>query len=157
VAEVPALNYTTKIAVSRSIAEIQAMLGEHGASGVMVRFADRAPVGVTFSLTGPHGDRAFALPVDVAAVHRLLLKQEAAGEFRSLRRAAGTFSSPEHAARVAWRVAKDWLEAQLAVVEAHMATLDQAMLPYLVTDERGTTLYELYARSEQAALEVGYE
>jgi hypothetical protein len=38
---------------------------------------------------------------------------------------------------------KDWLAAQLALIEAQRATMDQIMLPYLRTD-RGITVYEAF-------------
>jgi hypothetical protein len=84
----------------------------------------------------------------VPAMHTLLAADAAAGR---IRRAYGT---PEHAARVAWRVIKDWLEAQLALIDARMAALDQVMLPYLLVDE-DRTLYAAYRDQERAALDTG--
>ena len=65
------------------------------------------------------------------------------------------FADALRAERVAWRVIKDWLEAQLALIDAQMATLDQVMLPYLVIDATGKTLYGSYRDREQVALEAG--
>ena len=45
------------------------------------------------------------------------------------------------AARVAWRIIKDWLEAQLALVSAELADLEQVFLPY-AQNGAGVTLYE---------------
>ena len=59
----------------------------------------------------------------------------------------------EQAQRVAWRIVKDWLEAQLAIIETEMVTLDQVMLPYMQGDN-GQTVYELY-RDQQLALGTG--
>lgn len=147
------LNYTTTIPVARTVGEVQAMLAEHGADAVGVRYANRLPVGVSFTLTTPHGVRAFNLPVDVDAVETLLVTQEAAGQ---LRKAAprGGWANREQAARVAWRIVKDWLEAQLALIAAEMATLDVVMLPYLVIDGVGGTLAQRYRESGTAALEA---
>lgn len=55
--------------------------------------------------------------------------------------------APEQAERVAWRVAREWLLAQLAIIEAQMATLDQVMLPYLQVDGQ-KTLYAAYRERE---------
>lgn len=144
----PTLNYSTNIPVSRTVGEVQALLAAHGADRIAVRYSGKQPVGISFTLTG---SRAFTLPVNVEGVHALLVRQERAGEFRKLRRAAGTYSSPEHAARVAWRVLKDWTEAQLAIIEAGMATLEQVMLPYLHVDGE-TTLYQAYLEHGRRAL-----
>jgi hypothetical protein len=55
---------------------------------------------------------------------------------------------------VAWRVVKDWLEANLALVAAQMATIDEVMLPYLHVDG-DRTLWQAYREREQAALTAG--
>lgn len=44
-----------------------------------------------------------------------------------------------------------WLEAQVTLVQAQMATLDQVMLPYLLTAE-GRTLYEVFKARELGEL-----
>ena len=146
----PTLNYTTSVPVTRTLAEVQHMLAEHGADAVAVRFTDKQPVGVSFTLATAHGPRAYTLPVNVAGVHRLLIEQHRAR--RGVQRAQTT---PEHAARVAWRVLKDWLAAQLAIIDARMASLDQVMLPYLHAEPGSDrTLYELFQEREQRAIDA---
>lgn len=151
----PPLNYTTKISVADTIGEISTMLPKHGARSVSMEYdTDGRPVGVAFTLRTPHGDRSFALPVNVDGVHAMLQQHEQRGAFRAARKRAGAFSSREHAERVAWRVLRDWLEAQLAIIAAGMAQLDQVMLPYL-RDDAGRTLYDRYREREQSALPAG--
>lgn len=139
------LNYTTKIAASKTIAEVQTLLAKHGASRIAVDYLDGQPSGLTFALVTPHGPRLFTLPVDVDAMHRLLSAEHKAKRLGSLSTAVAT--SRDHAERVAWRVIKDWLAAQLALVQTEMAALDQVMLPYLHVDgER--TMYAAYCDRE---------
>lgn len=149
----PLLNYTTRIPTGRTVADVSAMLGRNGAQHVLTHYGDEGTAtGVTFSLRGPHGIRAYTLPVDIAGVHRALAAERRAGRLPGGPKAC----SPEQAARVAWRIARDWLDVRLALIEAQMATLDQIMLPYLHvdTDADGTpvTLHQRYAEREQAAL-----
>lgn len=147
------LNYTTSISVSKTASEMQQMLGRHGASSVVTQFgADQEEVGIGFTLVGPHGERAFSLPVNVEGVHKLLIRAVAAGKTKSLSKARAR--SREQAARVAWRVAKDWLEAQLAMVQAQMVGLDEVMLPYLRVDG-DVTLYQRYRERESNLLSAG--
>ncbi len=143
------LNYTTKVPVAATIGEIQQLLGAAGASAIMLGYADREPVSVMFSLPGPLGDRVFALPVDAVAMGKVLRGHRIAGGM-----SRAVYESPEHASRVAWRVVKDWLAAQLALVDAHMASLDQVMLPYLRVDGE-TTLYQAYLTNAAAAIGAG--
>jgi|HubBroStandDraft_3_1064219.scaffolds.fasta_scaffold219861_3 hypothetical protein len=138
------LNYTTTIRAEKTANECLELLGAHGASAVAITYDDKQPSGISFLLATPHGPREFRLPVNVGGMHKSLLKA----------RVPARYNSTEQARRVAWRVAKDWLEAQLAIVEAQMATLDEAFLPYLQV-ESGQTLYEAYREREALALEAG--
>jgi hypothetical protein len=138
---VPLLNYTTTIAPGKTVADMQAMLVEAGAASVMADYAAGKPVGLTFRIVTAHGPRTFSLPVDPAPVHALLRADPEVTKRRV--RDAGSI---EHAERVAWRILKDWLEAQLALIASQMVTLDQVMLSYMVVDEVGTTVWERYQR-----------
>lgn len=145
------LNYSTTIAASKTVGEMQAMLAQHGAGSVSVDYDDGRAVGLSFALTTLHGPRHFTIPVDVPAMQRLLIRQDKAGQLRSGRKDQRT--SMEQAERVAWRVMKDWLAAQLALVESQMASLDQVMLSY-VQVQPGITLYQAYSDREQRAIEA---
>jgi hypothetical protein len=122
---VPALNYTTAVPVARTTGEMQEILGKAGADAVAVMYQGGKPVGMSFSLDTPSGQRSFTLPVDVPAVQKLLTSQKRGNKRVDDR--------PAQAERVAWRIVKDWLAAQLALIDAQMASLDEVMLPYLVT------------------------
>lgn len=144
------LNYTTKIEAARTVGECQQILAQAGASAVAVEYDSGRPVGLSFRLDTPHGRRNFTLPVNVDGMQRVLAKEAAAG--LRIHTAGVRVESREHAARVAWRVVKDWLEANLALIAAGMASLDETMLPYLhVAPEK--TLYAAY-REREAALEL---
>jgi hypothetical protein len=145
----PTLNYTTTIAVTKTVAEMQTMLGAHGADAIMVRYANRAPVAVSFSMVGPAGERtSYTLPVDVNAMLGVLAKQWRDGKI------ARRYATQEQAERTSWRVVKDWLAAQLALIEAQMASLDQVMLPYLHVDVE-TTMYQAYLEHGRRAITEG--
>jgi hypothetical protein len=148
------LNYTTSIPVAQTAGECQAILAAAGAASVAVHYEDGQQSGMSFTLKTPHGIRAFTLPVDIDAMRRVLTKAERDGQFAAAKRRAGAYSSREHAARVAWRVVKDWLEATLALIAAQMTTIETVMLPYLHVDG-DRTLWEAYRDREQAALEAG--
>jgi len=148
------LNYTTTIPVTQTVGECQQILAAAGANSVAVHYEGGQPSGLSFTLKTPHGTRAFTLPVDLEAMRRVLAKAENDGTFASLKKKAGSYGSREHAARVAWRVAKDWLEACLALIAAQMTTIDTVMLPFLHVDG-DKTLWEAYREREQAAIEMG--
>jgi hypothetical protein len=137
------LNYTTTVPTTRTVGQVQALLAAAGAGRVLTEYGtDRRPTGVAFTITTAHGPRDFALPVDAARVERVLTRQRVAPRYRGR----------DHAERVAWRIVKDWLEAQLAIIATEMVTLGQVMLPYMT--EGGRTVYDLYV-GQQLALTSG--
>ena len=144
----PLLNYTTTVSVDKTIGQIQKLLVTAGATNVATdyRRVDDAhlPVGIVFTVNTEYGFRRFSLPVNLTSVQAVLTRQRVQPKFRT----------GEQAARVAWRIVKDWVEAQLAIIETEMVTLDQVMLPYM-QDDSGETVYGLYRGQQLAALERG--
>jgi hypothetical protein len=105
-----------------------------GAHQILTEFDNRGePSGIAFAVIVAGGLRQFSLPVNAYAVQAVLKRDQTVARYSSL----------EQAQRSAWRLLKDWLEAQLTFVETGMVTLEQAMLPYL-RDREGRTVYELY-------------
>lgn len=143
------LNYSTQIDSLKTITEMQRMLARAGADRISLDYEDGVVVALTFMLKTPHGPRFFTLPCNVDQMLALLIEQDKAGKLPGLRK--DLRRSPQQAERVAWRVMKDWLAAQLALVETQMAGLDQVMLPYLHVDDSGRTLYSAYRHEEAAA------
>jgi len=79
----------------------------------------------------------FRLPANTQGVFKALKCDE---------RVPKRLKTKEQAARVAWRVLKDWVEAQLAIVEAEMAELTEVFLPY-AQNRDGKTLYQTIEQS----------
>lgn len=152
------LNYTTKVAANRTIGECQDLLGRAGASAVAVMYENRKPTGLSFRLDTARGTRDFAMPVNVAGAQKILQRLDRDHAWPSSLRpnVIAKYLTTEHAANVAWRIVKDWLEAQLAIVAAEMVTLDEVMLPYLQLGG-GQTLYQAYLESDGLrVLEAGH-
>lgn len=141
----PLLNYTTTVAVTKTVAEIQAVLVKAGARSILAHFNDQGqPTGVAFTIETAFGTRAFTLPVNAEKVH-LVLRRD--------RGVAPRYKDRAHADRVAWRILKDWVEAQAAIVATEMVSLEQVMLPYMHGDN-GRTVFELF-QDRQLALPAG--
>lgn len=135
----PLLNYTTKVNVYTTLGEIQGQLVKHGAKKIMQDYDDKQRiVALTFLIDTPAGARGIRLPANVDAVHKVLTRQKVKCD-------------REQAERVAWRIVKDWVEAQMAILESEMVQMDEIFLPYMVNDS-GKTLFEVY-RSNQLLLE----
>ena len=145
-AQRPVANYTTSIGVTRTVSECQKLLADYGAQRIAIDYENGVPTGVSFALPDVG---LFTLPVDIEAMHRLLVVQRDAGLLRGARDRK-TAASRQQAERVAWRVIKDWLLAQMSIIESRMVTFEEVMLPYLHTDD-GRTLREAYRTRELEA------
>jgi hypothetical protein len=141
----PLLNYTTTVSVDRTIGEIHGMLVRAGARSIMTDYDDqRRPLTIAFLVVTPIGERAFRLPANVDAVFKVLTLQSQKGQVPR------RFVTREQATRVGWRIVKDWVEAQLAIIESGMVTLDQVMLPYMEDRVTGVSLYEAFVKQQLA-------
>lgn len=139
----PILNYTTSVEVTKTMGEIQGALSRRGVTRISTMFDENGvAAGLGFTMKTDYGLRDFELPVRTDGVLAAMKADP------KVNRSA---VNPAQAARVAWRIAKDWLEAQAALIDAQLATLDEVMLPYMV-DGQGQTMYAVY-RSTQKVLE----
>lgn len=130
-------NYTTTIDVYKSLGEIQGALASHGARKIMVDYDEEGqPVGVAFGIETPVGPRGFLLPANVDGVRAVFAKQKIRGQ-------------DGQAERTAWRNVRDWIMAQMAIIEAGQVEMEEVFLPYL-TDRQGRTLYQLYQGGQLA-------
>lgn len=137
----PLLNYTTKVDVYTTLGAIQGQLVKHGARKIMQDYDGEGNItALAFLIDTPAGPRGVRLPANVDAVHSVLARQKVKCDRKQ-------------AERVAWRIVKDWVEAQMAILESEMVQMDEIFLPYMI-DNTGKTLFEAY-RDNQLALNGG--
>lgn len=135
----PLLNYTTKVNVHTTLSEIQVQLVKHGARKIMQDYDDAGHItALTFCIDTPAGIRGIRLPANTDAVHKVLMRQKVKCD-------------KDQAERVAWRIVKDWVEAQMAILESEMVEMAQIFLPYMVNGQ-GQTFFDAY-RTNQLRLE----
>ena len=140
----PLLNYTTSISADKTVSEIQSKLAKAGAHQILHEYDPEGNVSaLSFRIKTSFGDMAFRLPANIPAVEKVLQNQ-----FRR-----GRFVNTEQATRVGWRILKDWVEAQLALIQTGMVSVEQVFLPY-AQNEQGQTVYEvmLAGKFKQLAL-----
>jgi len=135
----PLLNYSTKVDIYATLGAIQGQLVKHGAKKIMQDYDDQGRiVSISFLIDTPAGVRGIRLPANVDAVQKVLARQKVKCD-------------REQAERVAWRIVKDWVEAQMAILESEMVQVDEIFLPYMVND-KGQTFFAAY-RENQLRLE----
>lgn len=128
----PLLNYTTKVDVHTTLGAIQGQLVKHGARKIMQDYDDAGHItSLSFMIETPLGMRGVRLPANVDAVHKVLARQKVKCD-------------RDQAERVAWRIVKDWVEAQMAILESEMVQMDEIFLPYMLNSV-GQTVYQAYS------------
>lgn len=119
-----------------TIGEIQRQLVKHGARKIVQDYDDAGRItSISFLIDTPSGPRGIRLPANMDAVVRVLTKQKVKAE-------------REQAERIAWRIVKDWVEAQMAILEAMMVSMDEVFLPYMVDVSGERTFYEAYQANQ---------
>lgn len=128
----PIKNYTTKIPASKTVQRIQTLLAQSGARRVMIEYdAEGNPDTVAFEIEYLPGECL-----------RFLLQANAGGCLQALEDDPGSLPdrliNEIHARRVAWRIVLNWIEAQLAMIEAEQASMARLLLGYAMTPDRRT-------------------
>lgn len=128
------LNYSTSIEAEQTIGEIQRMLSRYNVAAMMTEYDGHQVSAVSFKLNINGEPMSFKLPCNWRSVATILKEQQR-------QRNKHGDGVDAQAVRVAWRVMKDWIEAQLALVEINMVTIPQVFLPWAIMPD-GRTLAE---------------
>lgn len=127
----PILNYTTKIDAWKSVNEIQQILSKHGVSHFAIKNEGSFPVALTFSIDYKGLPMNYLLPCNHEGVLRAMKRD---------RKIPNSHKNSEQALRTSWRIIKDWVEAQLAIVEAELAPIQEVFMQRLIINQAGETL-----------------
>lgn len=126
-------NYTTDVSEYHSVQEITRLLVSASVSAIATEYDEKQlPSGITFKVTLDNVAFAYRLPCNWRGTLQCLKNDP---------KVRSGWRTEEHARRVSWRVLRDWIRAQLALIEAGAVTVDQVMLPYAIT-ANGKTVYE---------------
>lgn len=136
------LNYTTKIDPNKTVGEIQSILGSKGAKSVSAQYKDGEVVAIFFSIDVHETPINFRLPCNWEGVLR---------SFKADRKVPRSSETKEQAQRTAWRIIKDWVEAQMAIIESEQAQMAEVFMPYAVTSN-GQTCFERLSSEPQLLL-----
>jgi hypothetical protein len=137
-------NYTTAIDEAKTVGEIMGLLAAKGARAIRIDYDElNRPDAISFVLNIGTLPIPFKLPCNFAGVLKAM-----AADYKS-RTARYRFErnseSASQSRRVAWRIIKDWVAAQMALVEAEQASMAQVFLPYAMPNEKsGRTVFEQF-------------
>lgn len=139
----PIKNYTTTVPAKKTIVEIQSMLQEYGATSIMIDYGiDKEPSSISFRVKTAQGELSFRLPANIDKMEKVFLDMRVRKPSKYDPNYEVVMSRIyKQAAMTGWRNIKDWIDAQLAIIETEMVTIEQVFLPYLLVD-KDITLYD---------------
>lgn len=127
------------------------MLAKAGARAIMQEYDDSGNVrSLGFSMPFNGRDVGFRLPANWEGVQILMREKRK----RDSRHTPLEHLEAVHCINVTWRVIKDWVEAQLALIEANQVKTEQVFLPYALTNDGGT-LYDKLTQDSSLLLGPG--
>ena len=138
----PIKNYTTSIAEEKTVGEIMGILASKGARSIKVDYDNvNRPEAISFVIAIHDVPIPFRLPCNFDGVFRSL-----ASEYKQSSMRARWERNPENrsrARRIAWRIIKDWVAAQMALIEAGQASVAEVFLPYAQAQD-GRTMFQRF-------------
>lgn len=129
------LNYTTTIDSFKTVSEIEHILMKHKAKSIMKNYEGESITGLSFLIDTGRQQIPVRLPVKVDECLEVLKKEKKENPRKQIK------DTREQAERVAWRILKDWVEVQMALLDIKMVRFEEIFLPYIETNS-GQTIYE---------------
>lgn len=129
------LNYTTTVDSFKTVSEIEYILMKHKAKSIMKNYDGESITGLSFLIDTGTQQIPVRLPVKVDECLKVLKKEKRENPRKQIK------DTREQAERVAWRILKDWVEAQMALLDIEMVRFEEIFLPYIET-KNGQTVYE---------------
>lgn len=129
------LNYTTTVDSFKTVSEIEYILMKHKAKSIMKNYDGESIIGLSFLIDTGVQQIPVRLPVKVDECLEVLKKEKRENPRKQIK------DTRQQAERVAWRILKDWVEAQMALLDIEMVRFEEIFLPYIETNT-GQTIYE---------------
>lgn len=134
------LNYTTQIDAFKTVSEIEYILMKHKAKSIMKNYEGETISGLSFLIDTGRQQVPVKLPVRIDECLKVLQKEKQRGT-KNIK------ATREQAERVAWRILKDWIESQMALLDIEMVKFEEIFLPYIEL-QGGQTIYEKLERQQ---------
>lgn len=136
------LNYTTTVSAEKAIGEIYAILTKAKAKEISFENDDDGNTSaIKFMIVFLDNPLWFRLQPNVSGVLEAMQRDRVQNKFCNARQAQNT----------AWRILKDAIEAQLAIVQSNQGEMAQVFLPYAV-DGDGRSVFQHFTEGRQKLL-----
>lgn len=129
-------NYTTTISVSRSISEIMDFLVDIGATNISQDFEDKNCTAIKFVIVHFGESVIYRLKANPESAYKLLISEK-----KRINKDVEE-KVKKQSYMTAWRIIRDWVYAQCALIKLDQATPLQLFLSYAYDPAKDSTFYE---------------
>lgn len=130
-------NYTSSVGVDRTVARIEQLLAQAGATGIVKDYTEGRLEALAFRVVLPNGRIvSVRLPANHEAVYQAMRKQLKRPRPETLR------NLREQSLRTSWKLMQDWVGVQISLIQMQQVDFMQVFLPY-VWDGRRTFYHAL--------------
>lgn len=133
-------NFSTTIAAKKTVDQIRDKLIKLGAKSVEIEYDKGEPTAISFRMATKLGVQSFQLPANPEGVYGVLLDDY---KHRLIDR---KYANYEQAVRTSWRTLQDFIEAQVAIIQAGLTTVDQILFPFMLTQSGQTVYHDAVSR-----------
>ena len=142
-------NYTSTVDASRSMARIEELLVEIGASNINKKYEEKICTGITFLLFDPQLQQTlpFHLKAQAEECFTILWKdvKRPRPDTKELLR--------KQASRTAWKILSDWTEVQCSMILLGQAKPLQMFLPFVYDMKSNETLFDKFSTGKMKLLQ----
>jgi len=132
-------NYTTSIAIEKTISEIEQILAKHGATHIFKMYDPHGkPRALAFKCNVQGNLVSFKLPMEEEKIQMVFKNAVNKGELPKR-----YWGDVEQASRTGWRIIKDWVDSQMALLEIHVVKFEEIFLPYMYNESLDKTLFQV--------------
>lgn len=140
------LNYTTEVPAKKTIAEILQILQDAGALQILTNCENSKVTEIAFQIKTHYGQRGYRLPARIEPCYRVLLEGKKWFQTDTYVKKQNIHDQAE---RVAWRIVREWLVSNLALIRLGMVQFEETMMPYMLVGDDGRTAFEDYCNKQK--------
>ncbi len=136
-------NYTSQASMDGIFGAIQQALAAHKARKIQLEFDDEGnATSIQFVLVLHGVNYTFRLPARFENVRKLV-----AESYRNSGKGISGDRLDEQAYRTAWANIRDWVSAQMAIIDSGMVKMEEVFMPYLLVEEN-MTMFEVFEQQK---------
>lgn len=138
------LNYTTEVPAAKTVGQIYEILAKSGAHEISFEHHNGQVSAIKFAVIHAEAPLWFRISPNPTGVLKAMQRDKVAPRY----------CNAQQAHKVAWRIVKDAIEAQMAIFMSQQGEIAEVFLPYAI-DGEGRSVYRAFTEQRVKALTAG--